>query len=258
MTYTETDMQGWIGRDLVDQSGDRIGEIAALYYDDQTGQPSWCTVKTGWFGRNVSFVPLAGTTSGDDALVSTYTKDKVKDAPSIDPDKHLSPDEERMLYEYYGFEFGDRNQGTGEFGTDAGQLGTDTGQDTSGPETDVAMTRSEEELDVARTSRQAGTARLRKWVETEHESVTVPRSREEVRVEREPVTDANIDQAMDGPEISEEEHEMPLYEEEVVAQKQTVPKERVRIDKAVVTENERVEGDVRKERIDVDSDTGRE
>jgi len=198
MTYTETDMQGWIGRDLVDDSGDKIGEIAALYYDDQTGQPTWCTVKTGWFGRNVSFVPLAGTTSSGEALISTYSKDKVKDAPNIDPDKHLSPEEERTLYEYYGFEFGDNEQGT-DFEQSSGRLGTDTGRDTSGPETDSAMTRSEEELDVARTTRQAGTARMRKWVETEHEAVTVPKSREEVRVEREPVTEANIDKAMDGP-----------------------------------------------------------
>jgi stress response protein YsnF len=62
---------------------------------------------------------------------------------------------------------------------------------------------------------------------------------------------------MDGPAISEEEHEMPLYEEEVVANTEVKPKERVRLDKKTETETETVSGDVRKERIDVEGDAPR-
>src|SRR5215207_5424673 len=69
------------------------------------------------------------------------------------------------------------------------------------------MTRCEEELRVGTTTRQSGTARLRKYVVTKHETRTVPVQREEVRVEREPITDANAGEAMDGPALSEEEHE---------------------------------------------------
>jgi len=78
--------------------------------------------------------------------------------------------------------------------------------------------------------------------------------REEVRVEREPITDANIDQALDGPDISEEEHEITLHQEEVVTEKRAVPKERVRLDKDTVTDEREVSGEIRKEHVDVEGD----
>ena len=102
------------------------------------------------------------------------------------------------------------------------------------------MTRSEEELRVGTTEREAGRARLKKYVVTENETRTVPVKREEVRIEREPITDANVDRATDGPSISEEEHEVVLHEEEVVAEKRAVPKERVRLDKETHVDEETV------------------
>jgi uncharacterized protein (TIGR02271 family) len=128
------------------------------------------------------------------------------------------------------------------------------GHDTSGPTTDDAMTRSEEEVTVGKTQREAGRVRLRKYVVTEEVQQTVPVQHEEVRVEREPITEGNVDEALDGPAISDEEHEIVLHEEQPVVQKQVVPKERVRLDKDTVTEEQTVSDEVRKERIDVDGD----
>jgi uncharacterized protein (TIGR02271 family) len=130
------------------------------------------------------------------------------------------------------------------------------GRDVSGPTTDNAMTRSEERLDVGTRSEEVGRARLRKYVVTENVTETVPVSREEVRVEREPITDANVGNAMDGPAISEEEHEVTLHAERPVVEKEAVPVERVRLDKQTVTDQERVSEDVRKEQVEVDDGTG--
>ena len=117
------------------------------------------------------------------------------------------------------------------------------------------MTRSEEELRVGTESRERGSARLRKYVVTETQQVTVPVQREEVRVEREPITDANLDAATSGPAISEEEHEVTLREEEVVVvDKRAVPKKRVRLDTETVTDERQVSEEVRKEHIQVDGD----
>lgn len=116
------------------------------------------------------------------------------------------------------------------------------------------MTRSEEQLHVGTEKVQTGRARLRKYVVTEQQNVTVPVTREEVRVEREPITDANVGQAMDGPDISDEEHEVVLTEERPVVQKETVPVERVRLEKDTVTENENISSDVRKEQIEYRED----
>ena len=116
------------------------------------------------------------------------------------------------------------------------------------------MTRSEERLNVGTEREATGRVRLRKYVTTEHVTQTVPVQREEVRIEREPITDANRGAAMSGPGISEEEHEVVLHEERPVVEKETVPVERVRLDKETVTDEVTVDEEVRKERIETDGD----
>jgi uncharacterized protein (TIGR02271 family) len=234
------------GQDVVDRDGDKIGTLEEIYLDQQTGQPAWALVKTGMFGSRSTFVPLADAQPGDDGLRVAFEKDVVKDAPSIEADQQLSPQEEAELYRHYGFDYGEASTGNGHAGG--------PGEDTSGPNTDSAMTRSEEELAVGKTQRESGRVRLRKYVVTDEVQQTVPVQREEVRVEREPITDANADAATDGPAISDEEHEVVLHEEQVVTEKRAVPKERVRLDKETVTEEQTVTDEVRKERIDVDGD----
>jgi uncharacterized protein (TIGR02271 family) len=128
------------------------------------------------------------------------------------------------------------------------------GRDVSGRGTDEAMTRSEEELKIGKTQREAGRARLRKYVVTDEVTETVPVRREEVRVEREPITEENVDEAMAGPDISEEDHEVTLMEEEAVVEKRAVPKERVRLDKEAVTDEREVTAEVRKEQIEVEGE----
>ena len=114
------------------------------------------------------------------------------------------------------------------------------------------MTVSEEELRVGTTERESGRVRLKKYVVEDEVTETVPVRREEVRVEREPITDANRGDALDGPAISEEEHEVVLHEEEVVVEKRAVPKERIRLEKDVETDERTVSETVRQERVDVD------
>src|SRR5215207_6599264 len=237
-----TEAYEWRGRDVVDADGDKIGTLEEVYLDTDSGRPEWATVKTGLFGKKQSFVPLSESQPEQGQVVVNYTKDQVKDAPSIDPDGELSHDEEAQLYRHYGR------------GGDSSGDREPVGQDLSGPETDDAMTRSEEELQVGTTQRERGRARLRKYVVTEEVQQTVPVQREEVRIEREPITDANVDAAMDGPAISEEEHEVVLHEEEVVTDKRAVPKERVRLEKDTVTDQQQVSEEVRKERIEADGD----
>jgi uncharacterized protein (TIGR02271 family) len=254
------ELTGWIGHTLVDGSGGRIGKIADLYMDDATGKPEWIAVNTGRLGSNINFVPLAGAVASGDDLRVPYTADQVKGAPDATPDGQLSQDEEARLYQHYGMNYSEDLSSSGLPGGGTGRPDTGKGtkgRDTSGPTTDDAMTRSEEELQVGTQRREAGRARLRKYVVTEHETRTVPVSREEVRIEREPITDANIDAAMAGPEISEEEHEVILHEEEPVVSKKTVPKERVRLDTETVTDQREVSEEVRKERIETEGDTDR-
>jgi uncharacterized protein (TIGR02271 family) len=241
------------GNDVYGTDGDKIGTLEEIYLDDATGEPEWALVNTGLFGTRSSFVPLQGASSQGEGLRVTYDKAKVKDAPGLEAGRHLDAEEEAELYRYYGLQGGGHQ--TTDAPTSTGQ-GT-VGHDTSGPTTDSAMTRSEEELRVGTAERETGRARLRKYVVTDHVETTVPVRREEVRLEREPITDANVGSATDGPAISEEEHEVVLHTEEPVVEKRVVPKERVRLDKEVTTEEQQVADDVRKEEIVLEDDAER-
>jgi uncharacterized protein (TIGR02271 family) len=253
----------WKGQTLLDTDGDKIGTIDEIYIDSKTEQPEWALVKTGLFGGKGTFVPLNQANATGDGVQVPYEKSHVKDAPNIEADGELSHSEERTLYDHYSLDYGDSDGGSATGGTTGGRLDEDdyagrgrsgdtVGHDTSGPTTDDAMTRSEEELDVGKQSRETGRARLRKYVVTDEVQTTVPVQREEVRVEREPITDANVDAATDGPAISEEEHEVTLHAEEPVVEKRAVPKERVSLEKDTVQEERQVSDTVAKEQIEVD------
>ncbi|MDQ1035413.1 uncharacterized protein (TIGR02271 family) [Streptomyces sp. V3I8] len=258
---------------VFDAEGSKIGDANHVFFDDATGRPEWVSIKTGFFGTSESFVPIRDAVMVEDHLEVPYSKGKVKDAPNVDVDSggHLSESEEVRLYEYYGMAWDDAWQqanqpgekgwarsetgttgvaGTRsmEAGTAAMGTGTDRGADMRGTE-DGAMTRSEEHMHVGAERYETGRARLRKYVVTEEVQQTVPLRHEEVRLEREPITDANRGDAMAGPEISEAEHEVTLHAERPVVQTETVPVERVRLSTEEVAEEETVTGEVRKERI---------
>ncbi len=264
MTDQAQDYTAWIGHQVVDQSGGKVGKVSSIFLDDETGQPEWLAISTGMFGNRSSFVPLQGANATDDQLVVGWDKATIKDAPQVDDDSdgHLTPEEEQELYRYYNVQTTAAPAASGGDVTtsDAGNdmtVARDTvdrdstvGYDTSGPTTDEAMTRSEEQIRVGTRTQEAGRVRLRKYVVTEQVTQTVPVSHEEVRIEREPITEANRGAATSGPDISEEEHEVVLHEEVPVVEKDVVPVERVRLATETVTGEETVAGEVRKEQIE--------
>ena len=238
------------GEDLYDADGDKLGTVEEIYLDAESGEPEWALVNMGLFGTKSTFVPLEGASEDGGTLRVRFDKAQVKDAPKVDPDGELSQQQESELYAHYGLDYGESRSDSGlPEGGDA-----TVGHDTSSPTTDDAMTRSEEELHVGTTQQEAGRTRLRKYVVEDEVTQTVPVKREEVRVEREPITDANVDAATEGPAISGEEHEVVLHEEEVVTEKRAVPKERIRMDKETVTDEQHVSETVRKEEVEVEGE----
>jgi uncharacterized protein (TIGR02271 family) len=273
---TEDQAREVIGATAYGDDGEKIGKVGQLFLDDQTGQPEFVTVNTGFFGTSESFVPVADATFNGDRLVVPFSKDKVKDAPNVDLDgRHLDESEEQRLYEYYGLSSSQTSgyTDTGRTDTDTTAAGyadttrtTDTdrdittgteGHDTSGPTTDDAMTRSEEQVQVGTTSQEAGRVRLRKYVTTEQETHTVPVRKERAVLETEPITEGNVGSATSGPDISEEEHEVVLREERATVDKTVEPVERVRLGTETTTDEETVTEEVRKEHVEVDGDADR-
>jgi uncharacterized protein (TIGR02271 family) len=238
-----TTPQQWdnlIGLTATDVNGDKIGTVGQVYLD--AGEPAWVTISTGLFGTRESFAPLYGSAVRGDQLVLAVPKQLVKDAPSIDNDGHLGEADVTQLYRHYDGYLEPVGSGGADYAA------ATAAESAAG--TDDAMTRSEERLHVGTESVPVGRARLRKYVVTENVTTTVPVSHEEVRLEREPITDANRDAALSGADITEAEHEVQLHAERPVVTKETVPVERVRLTTESVAGEEQVSEEIRKERID--------
>jgi uncharacterized protein (TIGR02271 family) len=248
---------------VVDPRGEKIGAVKRVWLDGSTGDPLWASVHTGLFGLKESFVPLQRAELRDDQLQVPVDKEQVKESPRIEAtNDQMTDDEQDALYRHYGFgpQGGGNRQSSGQTHRRPGssmqpgeypRRGTENRGDARSTRDD-AMTRSEERLKVGTERVETGKVRLVKHVVTEQQQVQVPVSHEEVRLEREPVTDANRADALRGEDITEAEHEVTLHAEKPVVDKETVPVERVRLSKEEVADNKTVSGTVRKERIDME------
>jgi uncharacterized protein (TIGR02271 family) len=201
-----TDLDNLAGLTVYGPNEEKIGKVADVYQSTEGSDGTFVTVSTGLFGSSASFIPLSDARVEGDKLVVPYDKELVKDAPRVEDDEELTAPEEDRLHQHYS------NASTQSAPPPPPAAGS--GHDTSGPNTDDAMTRSEERLQVGTQQVESGRARLRKYVTTSIETVQVPVRKETLIVELdEPITDANAGQALDGPAISEEEHEVVLTEE---------------------------------------------
>ncbi len=117
-------------------------------------------------------------------------------------------------------------------------------------ERELHLTRSEEELVIGKRQVKAGEVGLKKTVETEHVTKSVPLMHEEIEVERHAVSDSDANR--DDIEIGEQDIRIPLSAEEAVVEKRVVGKEEIVVKKRAVQETKEVEADLRRERIDID------
>jgi stress response protein YsnF len=213
----------WRGRMVVDESGRKIGKFDELYLDEETSRPEWAAVNTGLLGLRKSLVPLAeAELAGEDVKVP-FDLEHVKAAPNVDADDQLSQQEEARLYQHYGLDY---SQSESETGLPEGDTGADparrdvpsepasggapgsgatiepdasgskaAGRQGKGDAEGHEVIRSEEELEVGTEVRPRERVRLKKYLVTEHVTKTVPVKREEVRLEREPVGQAESGEA---------------------------------------------------------------
>ena len=262
-----------------DVDGDKVGGVKDVYVNDTTGQPDFVSVNHGLFGGGDSIVPLRGHTLRDGELHLAFPKERIEDAPDLDENGHLTTEDQDAFYRHYGlentqdvttYETGNRFAETGAAGAGAagaagagyaaGERNVETDVDTERRDVvdadrrDVAdngeIIRSEEQLNVSKDRVETGQVRLRKYVVNETETVEVPVEREEVRVVREPITDA--DRANYDGNIGEQEASVTLHEDRVNVAKESVPVEKVSLEKDTVQDTERVSEEVRKERFETD------
>ncbi|HEY9437142.1 MAG TPA: PRC and DUF2382 domain-containing protein [Streptomyces sp.] len=283
------------GLSVYDSDGEKVGSVGRVYVDDDTGKPDWITVKTGMFGMKESFVPLAGARRVGSDLHVTHPKERVKDAPRVDADAHLSVAEEEELYRHYGLTRkastgmtgGRTAAGTGTMGAAAGAAGT--GRTGTGEMAGAgAGTGRHRDTDASGTGRPlAGAGRERSAADRTGKEEII-RSEEQLLVGTEeyesgrahlrkyvvtenvtrsvPVSHEEVrvvreplqpgDRSTGQTGIGEQDVEVTLHAERATVRKETVPMERVRLETNRVTEQKEVSAEIRKEKIDYADDKG--
>jgi uncharacterized protein (TIGR02271 family) len=272
----------YAGYTVYDPDGDKIGKVDDLFVDEND-QPEYIGVKMGLLGTRSTLIPwqMVEVREAESTLIVSTDDGHVKDGPTFDDDKEITPEFESEVYSYYGLQQSGSTEdrgtyaeySTGTTGESAGpgmSMGdTDSGEFREHPpqqegvsgegaedledEDELRVQRTEEELAAGTREREAGAMRIRKRVRTDREQIEVPTRHEEVTVDRVPVEEGEATEA----EIGEDEVVVPVTEEEVVVEKRPVAKEEVRIRKDVVEDTETVEEDVRREEVEVEDDTER-
>jgi uncharacterized protein (TIGR02271 family) len=277
--FTEEVADRLAGYTVYDQSYEKIGNVDDLFIDE-SDHPEYIGVKMGFLGTRTTLIPfrMARVNDARQLIEVAADKETLKNGPTFDDDREITPQFEKEVYSYYGLKRTQTIGNSGSYGSyysDEGTVGrgmimgdTETGEfrqhaahdegvhqsrgDDLADEDELRVQRSEEELIAGTRQREAGSIRVRKRVRTDRERIEVPTRHEEVSVERVPV-EGEASEA----EIGADEVVVPVTEEEIVVHKRPVIKEEVRIRKDVVEETEVVEEDVRREEVEVEDDTKR-
>jgi hypothetical protein len=110
----EYNVADWHGKLLVDRDGERIGKLQDVYVDVENDEPQFGTVKEGFIGRHLTFVPLGGIKVGPDALQVPVTREQIKAAPNIEQHgEELSQAGESALYHHYELNYTPPNTESG-------------------------------------------------------------------------------------------------------------------------------------------------
>jgi uncharacterized protein (TIGR02271 family) len=263
-------LRGWGGHDLVDRDGVKAGSIVDLYIDEQTKQPTWGLVRTGLLGSRQTLVPLDQATvplavmvSGAGSVRVPFESAAILDAPSVAVGEEISEATAIALRRYYGLgdpaapaegDHGPSHTESLDAGAAVPAEMTTAAMTSAATEPSGTMIRSEEELRV-RLRRRARRVRVKRYVVTDYVTTTIPVRREELRLE-----EALVDEAgrTAPPALLGDSWEMVLHQEEPVVSRRVVARERVRLSVQTVTENRRISGEVRKERIEVDESSVRD
>src|SRR5919199_5623560 len=234
----------YAGYEVYDRNGEKIGKVDDLFVDEND-QPEYLGVKMGFLGlEGTSLIPweLTRVNGEGHRIEVSVDKAQVKESPSFNDDRDITPEYEEQVYSHYGLQRaqtnGDRGGYSEYYGDEPGHVGpgiregdTETGEfrghseDDEGvnqsgtsdleDEDELRVQRTEEELRAGTREREAGALNVRKRVRTDREQIRVPKRREEIHVERVPVEGREASEA----EIGEDEVFMPVTEDEVVVEK---------------------------------------
>ena len=99
------EVHDWHELDVVSDDGEHIGKLVDVYVKNDTGEPEFLLVSSGFLGHHLALVPAEGATRSEERVQVAVTKSAIDGAPTVHADNELSPDEEKRLFEHYGRDY---------------------------------------------------------------------------------------------------------------------------------------------------------
>ncbi len=236
---------------VIDRNNDKIGSVDAVW-EDHTGQPAYLAVRTGWLGFGKAHVVPADQAQVNEEkrrIRLPYTADQVKNAPSFDSQDDITEESEFTIASHFGtprrFERGEASRA----GRDEIQEARPRAETAMAGTEETNIPLKEETLKVGKREVEYGGVRLRKIIRTETVNQPVELSREEIVIERVPASGEPQAGEM---KFDEKEIYIPLRREEPVVEKTTRTREEIHVGKRRETEQENVQGEVRREDVEIE------
>ena len=208
--------------------GEYVGDVQAIFYDRDTGEPEWIAIRTGFVPSKRVLVPTDGVEQDGESIRLPFGRTAIEESPGVEGDE-IAPETEVLLYEHYGLEAPPLAQST------------------------QALVRHEEELIVERRVEEAGIVRVRKTVEGDLVEQEVPVAVEHAAFDRVPADegDSGLIETLPDGTVS-----IPILEEQLVVTKRLVVRERVLVRKQRAVERQTITDEVRHERVEIEADPG--
>ena len=106
MSINAESINEWVGEDVIDPEGHRVGRLADVYVDTSTDEPVFAVVKLGLLtSQRHAFVPLRDAKVAPRHLRVAYPAALVRNAPALEPGGVLPIEAEVDVYNHYGLEY---------------------------------------------------------------------------------------------------------------------------------------------------------
>jgi hypothetical protein len=94
--------ESWIGFELDDLGGTRVGSVRGLYADAESGELTWLVAGLGRRRVKLIAIPYRDCAAGAGRVWAAHGRDLLREAPAVDPSRPLLREHELAICAHYG------------------------------------------------------------------------------------------------------------------------------------------------------------
>ncbi|HWS81292.1 MAG TPA: PRC-barrel domain-containing protein [Rubrobacter sp.] len=125
--FTEEVAHRFAGYTVCDQDYEKIGNVDDLFLD-QSDHPEYIGVRMGFLGTRTTLIPvqMARVNEARQLIEVAADKQTLKNGPTFDDDRQITPQFENQLYSYYGLKRPSTIEHSGTYAAHSAEQSTQT------------------------------------------------------------------------------------------------------------------------------------